>query len=229
MRILAVDDEPQILRTLHRTLGVRGHQVLEAAEATEALALLETQEVDLILMDLGLPGTDGLDLIKRVRGGSSVPIIVISVRDQQSDKVKALDAGADDYLTKPFGADELLARIRAVQRRTAPADAQPDVFRSGDLEIDLGRRIVTKAGTYVHLTPTEMALLELLVRNPGKLLTHRYVLQQVWGDSQHAQTQYLRVYVAGLRRKLEDEPANPMRLITEPGLGYRWLPLPGEG
>jgi two-component system, OmpR family, KDP operon response regulator KdpE len=227
MKILAVDDEPQILRTLRRTLGARGHEVVEASEPLAALQALDEQEVDLILLDLGLPGMDGVELIRMVRRTSSIPIVVISVRDQQSDKVSALDAGADDFLTKPFGVDELLARVRAVQRRVAPAEAPPVVVRSGDLEIDLDRRIVTKGGAYLHLTPTEMAILELLVKNPGKLLTHRFVLQQVWGDSQHAQTQYLRVYVAGLRRKLEDHPANPVRIITEPGLGYRWLPEEG--
>jgi two-component system KDP operon response regulator KdpE len=224
MKILAVDDEPQILRTLRRTLGARGHDVVEASEPLAAMKALEGQDLDLVLLDLGLPGMDGVELIRRVRRGSSVPIIVISVRDQQADKVSALDAGADDFLTKPFGVDELLARVRAVQRRVAPAEPPPAVVRAGDLEIDLDRHIVTRNGTYLHLTPTEMAILELLVKNPGKLLTHRFVLQQVWGDSQHAQTQYLRVYVAGLRRKLEDHPANPVRIITEPGLGYRWMP-----
>jgi two-component system, OmpR family, KDP operon response regulator KdpE len=222
MKILAVDDEPQILRTLRRTLGARGHEVVEASEPEEAMVALDAEDVDLVLLDLGLRGADGVELIRRVRRGSSIPIIVISVRDQQADKVSALDAGADDYLTKPFGVDELLARVRAVQRRIAPSSSP--VVRSGDVEIDLERHIVTKGGAYLHLTPTEMAILELLVKNPGKLLTHRFVLQQVWGDSQHAHIQYLRVYVAGLRRKLEDHPTNPVRIITEPGLGYRWLP-----
>jgi two-component system, OmpR family, KDP operon response regulator KdpE len=224
MRVLAVDDEPQILRTLTKTLRVRGYDVLVASTAPEALHHLDSEEVDIVLVDLGLPGMDGIELIRRLRRWSSIPVIVISVRDQQSDKVSALDAGADDYLTKPFGMDELLARMRAVQRRATPGEAQSTVVRVGDVEIDLDRQVVSRAGTYVHLTPTELAILELLVKNPGKLLTHRFLLQQVWGDSQHAHIHYLRVYVANLRKKLEDEPANPSRIVTEPGLGYRWLP-----
>ena len=227
MRVLAVDDEPQILRALRASLAARGHDVLTAPNGEPALDVLATSEVDLVILDLGLPGIDGLDVIKRLRSWTHVPVIVLTVRDAQADKVAALDAGADDYVTKPFAMDELLARTRAVLRRAGPTEAEPAVIRSGDLEVDLPRRLVTRGGREVHLTPTEFALLEHLVTNPGKLLTHRWLLQKVWGDGYRDQSNYLRVYVAGLRKKLEENPASTSRIITEPGVGY--LLAPAEG
>jgi two-component system KDP operon response regulator KdpE len=225
--VLAVDDEPQILRALRASLAARGHDVTTAPNGETALDVLATSDVDLVVLDLGLPGIDGLEVIRRLRAWSQVPVIVLTVRDAQADKVAALDAGADDYVTKPFAMDELLARTRAVLRRTGPAEAEPPVITAGDLEVDLLRRRVTRAGGEVHLTPTEFALLEQLVTNPGKLLTHRWLLEKVWGAGYGDQSNYLRVYVAGLRKKLEENPAAPSRIITEPGVGYRWVPAEG--
>lgn len=224
MKVLAVDDEPQILRAIRTSLAARGHEVLTAPNGETALDLLAGVEVDLVVLDLSLPGMDGQEVIRRLRTWSPVPVIVLSVRDAQSDRIAALDAGADDFVTKPFAMDELLARARAVLRRTTPAGAEPPVVRTGDLEIDLSRHLVKRAGQAVHLTPTEFSLLELLVTNPGKLLTHRWLLQKVWGSGYRDQTNYLRVYVAGLRKKLEDQPGAPSRILTEPGVGYRWAP-----
>ena len=229
MKILAVDDEPQILRALRTSLTARGYEVLTAPNGETALDFLSGDEFDLVVLDLGLPGIDGVEVIRRLRGWSPVPVIVLSVRDAQADKVSALDAGADDYVTKPFAMGELLARMRAVLRRRSPGDATPPVVRAGDLEVDLARRLVTRHGQPVHLTPTEFALLEQLVTNPGKLLTHRWLLQKVWGDAYSDASHYLRVYVAGLRKKLEADPASPSLILTEPGVGYRWtVPAGGE-
>jgi two-component system KDP operon response regulator KdpE len=225
--VLAVDDEPQILRALRASLAARGHDVLTAPNGETALDVLATSDVDLVVLDLGLPGIDGLEVIRRLRSWSQVPVIVLTVRDAQADKVAALDAGADDYVTKPFAMDELLARTRAVLRRTGPTEVEPPVVTAGDVEIDLSRRRVTRAGIEVHLTPTEFALLEQLVANPGKLLTHRWLLEKVWGAGYADQSNYLRVYVAGLRKKLEQDPSSPSRIITEPGVGYRWVPPDG--
>jgi two-component system KDP operon response regulator KdpE len=222
VKVLAVDDEPQILRALRASLAARGHDVVTAPNGETALDVLATTEVDLVVLDLGLPGIDGLEVISRLRSWSRVPVIVLSVREAQADKIAALDAGADDFVTKPFAMDELLARTRAVLRRVGPSGAEAPVIRAGDLEVDLPRRLVTRAGEPVHLTPTEFALLELFVSNPGKLLTHRYLLQRVWGDGYLEQSNYLRVFVAGLRKKLEEDPAAPLRILTEPGVGYRW-------
>jgi two-component system, OmpR family, KDP operon response regulator KdpE len=222
MRVLAVDDEPQILRALRASLAARGHDIVTAPNGETALDVLARDPVDLVVLDLGLPGIDGVEVIRRLRGWSDVPVIVLSVRDAQGDKVAALDVGADDYVTKPFAMEELLARMRAVLRRRGPAEAEPSVVRAGDLEIDLGRRLVTRAGSPVHLTPTEFALLEQFVTNPGKLLTHRFLLQKVWGGGYTEESHYLRVYVAGLRKKLESDPSSPTLLLTEPGVGYRW-------
>jgi len=222
MKVLAVDDEPQILRALRASLAARGHEVLTAPNGETALDTLATMEVDLVVLDLGLPGIDGLEVIRRLRSWSQVPVIVLSVREAQADKIAALDAGADDFVTKPFAMDELLARTRAVLRRIGPGTPESPVVRAGDLEVDLSHRAVTRAGEPVHLTPTEYALLELLVANPGKLLTHRFLLRKVWGDGYQDQSNYLRVYVAGLRKKLEEDPAAPVHILTEPGVGYRW-------
>jgi two-component system KDP operon response regulator KdpE len=228
MKVLAVDDEPQILRSLRTSLTARGHDVATAPNGETALDILGTSDVDLVLLDLGLPGMDGVAVIRRVRSWSSVPIIVLSVRDGQTDKVAALDAGADDFVTKPFGMDELQARIRAVMRRTAPAEAEAPVVVAGDLEVDLAQHRVTKAGQPVHLTPTEFSLLEQFVRNPGKLLTGRWLLQRVWGEGYSDESHYLRVYVANLRKKLEDVPGSPSIILTEPGVGYRWIASEGS-
>jgi two-component system KDP operon response regulator KdpE len=226
MKVLAVDDEPQILRALRASLSARGHQVATAPNGETALDLLASGDVDLVVLDLGLPGIDGVEVIRRLRSWSSVPVIVLTVRDAQSDKVSALDAGADDYVTKPFAMDELLARMRAVIRRFGGTEDGPPVVRVGDLEVDLARRLVSRSGQPVHLTRTELSLLEVFVTNPGKLLTHRFLLQKVWGDSYGDQSHYLRVYVANLRRKLEPDPASPSLILTEPGIGYRWVGAP---
>jgi two-component system KDP operon response regulator KdpE len=228
-KILAVDDEPQILRALRASLAARGHDVSTAPNGETALDLLAAGTFDLVVLDLGLPGMDGVEVIRRLRSWSDTPVIVLSVRDRQADKVAALDAGADDYVTKPFAMEELLARMRAVLRRRSTAEPEQPLVRAGALEIDLARRMVTRAGEMVHLTPTEFALLEALVRNPGKLLTHRWLLQKVWGDAYREETHYLRVFVAGLRKKLEEEPSRPSLILTDPGVGYRWISPPEDG
>ncbi len=227
MRILAVDDEPQILRALRTSLAARGHEVLTAPNGETALDTLTSNEVDLVILDLGLPGIDGVEVIRRLRTWSAVPMVVLSVRDAQADKVAALDAGADDYVTKPFGMDELQARMRAVLRRTSAGEGERPVVRVGDLEIDLARQLVTRAGQPIHLTRTEFALLELFATNPGKLLTHRWLLKKVWGDAYQDESHYVRVYVAGLRKKLEQDPGSPSLILTEPGVGYRWMASDG--
>jgi two-component system KDP operon response regulator KdpE len=224
VRILAVDDEPQILRALRTSLTARGHEVVTAPNGETALDSLSSRQFDLVILDLGLPGIDGVEVIRRLRTWSAVPAIVLSVRDAQADKVSALDAGADDYVTKPFSMDELQARMRAVLRRKAPAEDERPLVRVGELEIDLAKRLVTRAGQTIHLTPTEFALLELFVTNPGKLLTHRWLLQKVWGDAYRNESHYVRVFVAGLRKKLEQDPTSPALILTEPGVGYRWMP-----
>jgi two-component system KDP operon response regulator KdpE len=175
-------------------------------------------------LDLGLPGIDGVEVIRRLRSWSAVPVIVLSVRDAQADKVAALDAGADDYITKPFGMDELQARMRAVLRRKGQLGEERPLIQVGNLEIDLAKHLVTREGETIHLTRTEFALLELFVTNPGKLLTHRWLLQKVWGDPYRDESHYVRVFVAGLRKKLEQDPSSPALILTEPGVGYRWMP-----
>jgi two-component system KDP operon response regulator KdpE len=223
VNVLAVDDEPQILRALRASLAARGHDVVTAPNGETALDVLATDPVDLVVLDLGLPGIDGVEVIRRMRGWSEVPVIVLSVRDAQADKVAALDAGADDYVTKPFDMVELQARMRAVLRRKGPAESESPVIESEGLRIDLAKRLVTLDGSPVHLTRTEFALLEQLATNPGKLLTHRVLLRRVWGDGYGDQSNYLRVYVAGLRKKLERDPSSPSLILTEPGVGYRWV------
>ena len=218
--VLVIDDEPQIVRALRVGLRTKGYEVLSAGNGETGLEVLATREVDVVVLDLGLPGIDGIEVTKRARTWSEVPIIVLSVREGQTDKVAALDAGADDYLTKPFGMDELLARIRAAMRRTPGTRTSEGVVRVGDLEIDLGRRLVKMDGRQLHLTPTELAVLEVFVANPGKLLTHRWLLDRIGAAG--SDSQYLRVYVGQLRKKRGDDTSNPRYIFTEPGIGYRW-------
>lgn len=225
-RALVVDDDPQILKAVRTSLGAHGFEVLTAGNGETAVDILARGPVDVVLLDLGLPGIDGLEVIERVRTWSDVPIIVLSVRDTQQEKAGALDAGADDYLTKPFGMQELLARMRAVRRRVEPAEAGQPVLRFGDLEIDAGRRLVRLGRQPVHLTPTEYRLLEALATNAGKLLTHAWLLHRVWGPAYESEAQYLRVFIRQLRKKLGDDATRPRFILTEPGLGYRWKPDP---
>jgi two-component system KDP operon response regulator KdpE len=230
-RVLVVDDEPQILRALRINLRARHYDVTTAATGAEALDEAAAHPPDLVILDLGLPDMDGVDVIGGLRGWTAVPIIVLSGRADSTDKVDALDAGADDYVTKPFGMDELLARMRAAVRRTPAAEAPPRV-RLGDLTVDLAaKRVIRHAdGTDpqreadIRLTPTEWHLLEELLRNPGKLLSQRQLLNDVWGPGYDKAAGNLRLYMAQLRRKLEPDPARPRWLITEPGMGYRYQP-----
>ncbi|MCP2323043.1 two-component system KDP operon response regulator KdpE [Hamadaea flava] len=224
-RVLIVDDEPQILRALRINLTARQYEVVVAADGTQALHAAANEHPDLIVLDLGLPDVDGVEVIRKLRTWSPVPIIVVSGRAGSADKVDALDAGADDYVTKPFNMDELLARLRAVTRRLGGTEA-PATARIGAYEVDLTAHTVTDAATgdTVHLTRTEWLLLEALVRNPGMLITQRQLLQQVWGPTYATETQYLRQYLAQLRRKLEPDPSRPRHLLTEPGMGYRFTP-----
>jgi two-component system, OmpR family, KDP operon response regulator KdpE len=223
IKVLVVDDEPQILRALRINLRARGYDVKVAADGAEALRLAATQQPELVVLDLGLPDLDGLDVIHGLRGWTAVPIIVLSGRAGSSDKVAALDAGADDYVTKPFGVDELLARIRAVTRRTAGQVSPATAVTIGRWQIQIADRMVSSSeGTeQVRLTPTEWKLLEILVQNPGKLISQRQLLQEVWGPQYGSETNYLRQYMAQLRHKLEDDPSHPRHLLTEPGMGYR--------
>jgi two-component system KDP operon response regulator KdpE len=228
-RVLVVDDEPQIRRALTVNLKARGYAVDQAGTGEEALHLAAARHPDVVLLDLGLPGIGGLEVIRGLRGWTSVPIVVLSVREAEADKVAALDLGADDYLTKPFGMNELLARLRAALRRHQPVAEEP-VVETPDFRVDLVARRVWAHGEEVHLTPTEWSILDVLTRHPGRLITQRQLLQEVWGPSYERETNYLRVYLAQLRRKLEPEPARPRYLITEPGMGYRFEPAaPGPG
>lgn len=224
-RVLVVDDDPQIRRALKTSLRARGYEAQAAPNGETALDLLAGTAFDLLILDLGLPGIDGQEVIRRVRGWSDVPIIVLSVKEAQSDKVAALDAGADDYVVKPFAMEELLARMRSVRRRASVEEAGP-VLRFGDLEVDLARSAVRLGGELLHLTPTEYRLLEAMVTHPGKLLTHGWLLKRIWGPGYGRESHYLRVYIQQLRRKLRDEPARPRFIVTEAGLGYRWRPEP---
>lgn len=221
--ILVVDDEPQIRRALRTSLEAHGYAVQTAGTGEEGVVAAAEDAPDLVFLDLGLPDLDGTEVIRRIRAFSEVPVIVLSVRDQQADKVSALDAGADDYVAKPFGMQEVLARLRAQLRRAQPEEAGAAVLRFVDLEVDLARRLVALAGEPVHLTKTEYALLEAFVTNPGKLLTHQWLLRKVWGRGYGEESHYLRVYVRALRRKLGDRAAAPDLILTEPGVGYRWI------
>ena len=221
--VLVVEDETAVRRFLRATLDASGYGVVEAVSAAEAIAAAGTRPPDLILLDLGLPDLDGVEVTKRLREWSATPIIVISARGRENDKVDALDAGADDYLTKPFGVAELLARLRVALRNASRRSAGPSdpVFRIGDLEVDLGGRRVKVGGEEVHLTRTEYNLLAVLAKNAGKVVTHRQLLKEVWGPGSTSQSHYLRVYMGQLRHKLESDPARPRYLETETGVGYR--------
>ena len=222
-RILVVDDEAQIRKALSVNLGARGYDVDTAASGEDGLARAAARHPDLVLLDLGLPGIDGIEVVRGLRGWTAVPIIVLSVRDAEGDKVRALDAGADDYITKPFGMDELLARLRAALRRHTPAPEEP-VVTTADFTLDLADRTATRDGAAIHLTPTEWAIVETLVRHPGRLVTQRQLLQLVWGPQYERETNYLRVHLAAIRKKLEPEPSRPRYFTTEPGIGYRFEP-----
>jgi two-component system KDP operon response regulator KdpE len=221
--VLVVDDEPQIRRAMRTSLEAHGYRLETAANGEEALLKAAEAAPDLIFLDLGLPDIDGTEVIARLRSFSDVPVIVLSVRDRQTEKVAALDAGADDYVTKPFGMEEVLARMRAQLRRVHAEEPSPPVVRVGDVEIDLARRLVRVDGQPVHLTRTEWSLLEAFVTNPGKLLTHQWLLRRVWGRGYGEESHYLRVYVRALRKKLGDDASSPRMILTEPGVGYRWV------
>jgi two-component system KDP operon response regulator KdpE len=220
-RVLLVDDDPQILRTLTITLRARGYDVAHAADGTSALRVAIEAVPEVVVLDLGLPDLEGVEVIRRLRAWTAVPILVLSGRSDSADKVDALDAGADDYVTKPFGMDELLARLRAMTRRPVPDEDGPQVT-FGDVIVDLAEHRVTRRGQVVRLTPTEWQLLEVLVRNPDRLLGHAELLRQVWGPGYETAQGNLRLYMAQLRRKLEDQPSQPVFLLNEPGMGYRF-------
>src|SRR5574341_665188 len=221
--VVLIEDEPQIRRFLRASLLSHGYRLFEGATGAEGLTAAATRQPDVIILDLGLPDMDGLDVIRRLREWTAIPIVVLSARGQERDKIAALDAGADDYVSKPFGIGELLARMRVALRHAARKHNESDepVFSLGDLRVDLGQRKVTVGGKPVHLTPIEYRLLATLIHHAGKLLTHRQLLTEVWGPNQTEQAHYLRVYTAQLRRKLEADPARPRYLLTEPGVGYR--------
>ncbi|MFZ3494160.1 response regulator [Streptomyces sp. 5.8] len=224
-RVLVVDDEPQIVRALVINLKARKYEVDAAADGASALELAAARHPDVVVLDLGLPDMDGVEVIKGLRGWTRVPILVLSARHSSDEKVEALDAGADDYVTKPFGMDELLARLRAAVRRAEPgAGAGEDevIVETDTFTVDLAAKKAVRAGRDVRLTPTEWHLLEVLVRNGGKLVSQKQLLQEVWGPSYGTETNYLRVYMAQLRRKLEADPSHPIHFITEPGMGYRF-------
>ncbi|MCU0509195.1 MAG: response regulator [Anaerolineae bacterium] len=219
-RILIVDDEQAIRRFLRASLTAHGYAVQEAATGEDALRAVVTVRPDILILDLGLPDIDGVEVTRRLREWSAIPVLILSVRGDEADKILALDAGADDYLTKPFGVGELLARLRVALRHRAPAPGDP-LLAAGDLSIDLARRLVLLAGEPVQLTPTEYDLLRVLLAHAGKVLTHRQLLREVWGAAYEAETHLLRVNISNLRRKIEPEPARPRYILSEPGIGYR--------
>ncbi|MDO9395368.1 MAG: response regulator transcription factor [Herbiconiux sp.] len=233
MRILIADDDPQMLRALRVTLGSQGHEIVTAGDGVSTIAAASSHPPDLLIVDLGMPHLDGMEVIRTVRGWSQLPILVVSGRTDAADKVDALDAGADDYVTKPFAIDELLARVRALTRRSVVAAAagaaasRPVVTMSG-VTIDLAAHVVTREGQRgaIRLTPTEWKILELLVRNPHRLLTHADLFTEIWGTADVHETGYLRLYIGQLRKKLEPDPAHPRHLLTETGMGYRFEPDP---
>jgi two-component system, OmpR family, KDP operon response regulator KdpE len=221
--ILVIEDDPQIRRFLRATLAAEEYQFHEAVTAAEGIVQAAARQPDLVLLDLGLPDRDGLDVIREIRSWSQMPIVVLSARGQEKDKIAALDLGADDYVAKPFAVGELLARIRAALRRAAPLapDGADPIIRFGNVEADFEKRLITVGGQEVHLTPNEYKLLQVLIKHAGRVVTQRQLLNEVWGPQHTEQSQYLRVYVAQLRRKLEQDPARPRYLQTEPGVGYR--------
>ena len=221
--VLVIEDDPQIRRFLRATLAAEDYQFHEAVTAAEGIAQAAARQPDLVLLDLGLPDRDGLDIIREIRSWSQMPIVVLSARGQEKDKIAALDLGADDYVAKPFAVGELLARIRAALRRAAPLapDGADTVIRFGNVQADFEKRLITVGGQEVHLTPNEYKLLQVLIKHAGRVVTQRQLLNEVWGPQHTEQSQYLRVYVAQLRRKLEQDPARPRYLQTEPGVGYR--------
>jgi two-component system, OmpR family, KDP operon response regulator KdpE len=221
-RVLVIDDEPSILRALRINLTARNYEVSTAGDGASGLLAVSRERPDAVILDLGLPDMDGTEVIHGVRGWSTTPIIVLSVWGAEPQKVAALDAGADDYVTKPFGMDELLARLRAAVRRSAGPAADEPVVTTPDFTVDLAAKRVTRDGADVRLTPTEWQLLEILARSRGRLITQKQLLQDVWGPSYGSESNYLRVYIAQLRRKLEPEPSRPRYLLTEPGMGYRF-------
>ena len=220
-RVLVVDDEAPIRRLLRTSLGAHHYRISEAAGGEEAILEVAAEAPDVVILDLGLPDVDGLDVIRRIREWSDVPIIVLSVRDREGDKVEALDRGADDYVTKPFSMGELLARIRAALRHRLQTETDEPVFRTGGLVVDLAKRTVTVDGREVRLSPKEYDVLRVLVTHAGKVLTHQQLLRQVWGPGYETETHYLRVHIGQLRQKIEANPAQPQYIITEPGVGYR--------
>lgn len=228
MKILIADDDPQLVRALRITLGTQGYEIVAAADGEQAVRFAASEHPDLVLLDLGMPHLDGLGVIHALRGWLSAPIIVVSGRTGSADKVEALDAGADDYVTKPFQIDELLARLRVHARRVAPAAGDP-VVRFGDVVVDLAAKDVTRGGERVHLTPTEWRMLEFLARNPGALVTRQSILRDLWGTDEVTDTGYLRLYMSQLRKKLERDPGHPAHLLTEAGMGYRLVLGGGAG
>lgn len=223
IRVLVVDDEPQILRALRINLSVRGYEVITVATGADALRAATDHRPDVVVLDLGLPDISGIEVLAGLRGWLTAPVIVLSARTDSADKVEALDAGADDYVTKPFGMDELLARLRAAVRRAAAStETDQPIIETASFTVDLATKTVTRNGSEVHLTPTEWGILEMLVRHRGKLVGREEILREVWGPAYAKETQYLRVYLAQLRRKLEDDPSHPKHLLTEAGMGYRF-------
>ena len=220
MKVLVADDDPQLVRALRITLSAHGYDVIAAPDGAAAIALAAKERPDIVMVDLGMPRLDGMQVIEALRGWTTAPIIVVSGRTGSADKVDALDAGADDFVTKPFQVDELLARLRALSRRAPASDDQP-VVSFGDVRVDLSARSVTRDGVLVHLTPTEWQILEVLVRHPGVLVTRQALLKDIWGTEQVTDTGYLRLYLSQLRKKLEADPARPRHLLTEQGMGYR--------
>ncbi|NLP84952.1 response regulator transcription factor [Microbacterium sp. CFH 90308] len=220
MKVLIADDDPQLVRALRITLTAHGYEVVAAPDGPSAIALAAKEHPDIVMVDLGMPRLDGVGVIQALRGWSTAPIIVVSGRTGSADKVEALDAGADDYVTKPFQVDELLARLRALSRRVATASEDP-VVSFADVTVDLAAKSVSRAGERVHLTPTEWRILEFLARNPGTLVTRQALLKELWGTEQVTDTGYLRLYMSQLRKKLEPDPGHPAHLLTEQGMGYR--------
>jgi two-component system, OmpR family, KDP operon response regulator KdpE len=228
-RVLVVDDEIEIRRALSRALSAREYIVETVSDGMEAIEAASTFHPDVVVLDLNLPKLDGLEVARRIRASSPVPILVLSVREDESDKVAALDLGADDYLTKPFGIDELLARVRALLRRAEGPETGTDLrYVLGEVEVDLQQRRVIRGGEDVRLTRTEWSLLDAFARHPGKLLTHRWLLERVWGEGYTEDVDVLRVFVSQLRKKIEPDPRRPQGIVTEPGIGYRWQLRPGR-